>query len=93
MIFPDYKEKYVLNWGLFIGSGNNDDDLLKFQARVENRLVYRAKCAVSIYYRNHTISGCFDTTVVYHDYAYFNNAFYFTSVCGDTGDNFIFCFC
>ncbi len=96
-LFPDYKEKYMLHWGIFLGSANNEDDLLKLKARVENRLACRTKCAVSIYYRQHVITGCFDTEVVYNHHAYLNNAFYyffsdrcFTSVC-ETGEKIVFC--
>ncbi len=62
--FPRFRSPHILDQEFVHGTMSGEPDVLKrIQEKVEQRLLRRERCAVSIYVNEHYITGCFDTKV------------------------------
>ncbi len=62
-IFPTHEEEYFLDWQMFGGPVTMEAVFLDLQTRVEAQLASEVKVAISIWFRHHYITGCFDREV------------------------------
>ncbi len=61
--FPTHKEEHFLVWQTFGGPVTMEAVFLDIQTLVEAQLASKVKVAVTIWFRYHFITGCFDREV------------------------------